>query len=128
MLELAKVIYTKQVTEATGDMVELEKKLCETFLALGEVSLENENYPQAVDDLTACLKKQMEKLPKDSRSIAETHYQLGVAQGFHLHFEEAVKSLNDAITVLTTRIENLKKKTESKDETRTDDAFYTREK
>merc|ERR1719412_2148517 len=38
MLELAKVIYTKQVTEATGDMVELEKKLCETFLALGEVS------------------------------------------------------------------------------------------
>jgi len=128
MLELAKVIYTKQVTEATGDMVELEKKLCETFLALGEVSLENENYPQAVDDLTACLKKQVEKLPKDSRSIAETHYQLGVAQGFHLHFEEAVKSLNDAITVLTTRIENLKKKTESKDETRTDDAFYTREK
>merc|ERR1712002_1097713 len=109
-------------------MVELEKKLCETFLALGEVSLENENYPQAVDDLTSCLKKQLEKLPADSRSIAETHYQLGVAQGFHLHFEEAVKSLNDAITVLTTRIDNLKKKTESKDETRTDDAFYTREK
>merc|ERR1711913_117532 len=56
-------------------------------------------------------------LPADSRSIAETHYQLGVAQGFHLHFEEAVKSLNDAITVLTTRINNLKKKTESKEET-----------
>merc|ERR1712114_7179 len=128
MLELAKVIFTKQAEEAKEDKADVEKKLCETFLALGEVSLENENYPQAVDDLTSCLKKQVEKLPKDSRSIAETHYQLGVAQGFHLHFEEAVKSLNDAITVLTTRIENLKKKTESKDETRTDDAFYTREK
>merc|ERR1712168_116967 len=128
MLELAKVIFTKQAEEAKEDKADVEKKLCETFLALGEVSLENENYPQAVDDLTSCLKKQLEKLPADSRSIAETHYQLGVAQGFHLHFEEAVKSLNDAITVLTTRIENLKKKTESKDETRTDDAFYTREK
>merc|ERR1711874_933754 len=128
MLELAKVIFTKQADETKDDKADVEKKLCETFLALGEVSLENENYPQAVDDLTSCLKKQLEKLPADSRSIAETHYQLGVAQGFHLHFEEAVKSLNDAITVLTTRINNLKKKTESKDETRTDDAFYTREK
>merc|ERR1711970_1190285 len=128
MLELAKVIFTKQAEETKEDKADIEKKLCETFLALGEVSLENENYPQAVDDLTSCLKKQLEKLPADSRSIAETHYQLGVAQGFHLHFEEAVKSLNDAITVLTTRIDNLKKKTESKDETRTDDAFYTREK
>merc|ERR1712114_138218 len=117
MLELAKVIFTKQAEEAKEDKADVEKKLCETFLALGEVSLENENYPQAVDDLTSCLKKQVEKLPKDSRSIAETHYQLGVAQGFHLHFEEAVKSLNDAITVLTTRIENLKKKTEMKEET-----------
>merc|ERR1711970_1663562 len=128
MLELAKVIFTKQADETKDDKADVEKKLCETFLALGEVSLENENYPQAVDDLTSCLKKQLEKLPADSRSIAETHYQLGVAQGFHLHFEEAVQSLNDAITVLTTRIDNLKKKTESKDETRTDDAFYTREK
>merc|ERR1711970_676984 len=110
MLELAKVIFTKQADETKDDQADVEKKLCETFLALGEVSLENENYPQAVDDLTSCLKKQPEKLPADSRSIAETHYQLGVAQGFHLHFEEAVKSLNDAITVLTTRIDNLKKR------------------
>merc|ERR1711970_1456057 len=87
MLELAKVIFTKQADETKDDQADIEKKLCETFLALGEVSLENENYPQAVDDLTSCLKKQLEKPPADSRSIAETHYQLGVAQGFHLHFE-----------------------------------------
>ena len=36
----------------------IEKRLFETFLILGEVSLENENYPQAVDDLTICLEKQ----------------------------------------------------------------------
>jgi len=129
MLELAKVVYTKKVEEEKEEVskAEYEKKLCETYLTLGEVSLENENYPQAVDDLTACLKKRQEKLPKDNRSIAETHYQLGVALGFYCQFEEAVKSLNDAIDVLDLRIKNLKEKTESKDETRTDDAFYTRE-
>merc|ERR1712055_720353 len=60
MLELAKVIFTKQADETKDDKADVEKKLCETFLALGEVSLENENYPQAVDDLTSCLKKQLE--------------------------------------------------------------------
>lgn len=130
MLELAKVIFTRKTEEAKDDakaLAEAEDKLCETYLILGEVSLENENYEQAVDDLTACLKKQQEKLPADSRSIAETHYQLGVALGFQASFEEAVQALNDAIKVLTSRIENLKAGSESKDTSRTDDAFYTKE-
>ncbi len=33
----------------------LEAKLCETLLTLGEVSLESENYEQAVADITECL-------------------------------------------------------------------------
>merc|ERR1711971_978920 len=130
MLELAKVIFTRNCEEAKDDaslLTEQEGKLCETYLTLGEVSLENENYTQAVEDLSACLKKRQEKLPEDSRSIAETHYQLGVALGFQCEFEEAVKALNDAIRVLTKRIENLKAGTESKDTSRTDDAFYTKE-
>ena len=36
----------------------VEKKLCETFLTLGEDSLENENYAQAVEDLNLCLDRQ----------------------------------------------------------------------
>jgi len=131
MLELAKVIFTRNCEEAKDDaslLTEQEGKLCETYLTLGEVSLENENYTQAVEDLSKCLKKQEEKLPEDSRSIAETHYQLGVALGFQCSFEEAVKALNDAIQVLTKRIGNLKAGTESRDTSRTDDALYTKEK
>lgn len=128
MLELAKVIFTRTTEEAKDEaLTSAEDKLCETYLTLGEVSLENENYTQAVDDLTACLKKQQEKKPADSRSIAETHYQLGVALGFQCSFEEATQALNDAIKVLTSRIENLKAGNESKDLSRTDDAFYTKE-
>lgn len=66
MLELAKVVITKQVESGVGVKAELEERLCSTMLALGEVSIENENYSQAVEDIKLCLKKQ-ENLPKDSR-------------------------------------------------------------
>merc|ERR1712034_198159 len=55
MLELAKVVYTKQIETGDGDKTLLEERLCSSILALGEVSLENENYSQAVDDIKLCL-------------------------------------------------------------------------
>merc|ERR1712107_589477 len=99
MLELAKVVYTKQLEAEAGDKTKILERLCSTMLALGEVSIENENYKQAVEDIQECLKK-TEKLTKDARIIAETHYQLGVAQGFHAQHDDAVKSLQDAITII----------------------------
>jgi len=110
MLELAKVIYGRTVDSATGDRkVAAETKVCEAFLCLGEVSLENENYSQAVADFTECLNKRKANLPADSRSIAETHYQLGVAQAFDGKYEDAEHCLRNAIEVLETRISNLGK-------------------
>jgi len=130
MLELAKVIYMKKMEaeKETASKAEFERKICETFISLGEVSMENENFEQAVEDFTACLTRRVATLPKDSRSIAEIHYQLGVALGFSSRFEEAVKSLNAAIDVLTMRITHLAERIESKDETRVHDAEYTRDK
>jgi len=129
MLELAKVIYMKRVEAEQNiyEKAEFEKKICETLISLGEVSLETENFKQAVEDFSTCLKRRQDKLPKDSRSIAEIHYQLGVALGFSSQFEEAVGSFNAAIDVLTMRIKKLAERTESKDESRTDDASYTRD-
>jgi len=116
MLELAKVIYTKQIE--SGDVenkVQIEERLCSTIISLGEVSIENENYAQAVEDLKACLSKQV-SLPKDSRIVAETHYQLGVAQGYNNQFEDAVSSLNTAIKILKERIKNLKESSSVSDD------------
>merc|ERR1712208_232297 len=84
MFELAKVIFSK-----AGNLT----KECESLTLLGEVSLENSNFKQAVEDLTTCLVKRMKALPADSRSIAETHYQLGVAQAHCEDFANAEKSL-----------------------------------
>ena len=91
----------------------MESRVSDTFQTLGELSIENENYPQAIEDLNTCLKRRQIMMPEDSRCIAETHYQLGVAQGFNLEFDEAVKSLEGAIHVLQGRVEKLKTKTES---------------
>jgi hypothetical protein len=44
-----------QVVKSPEETAALEAKLCETFLTLGEVSLESENYEQAVADITECL-------------------------------------------------------------------------
>merc|ERR1719300_386776 len=100
MFDLAKVIYGK-----SGDVA----KECESLTFLGEVSLENSNFKQAVEDLTVCLTKRIKALLADSRLIAETHYQLGVAEAHCAEYAKAEKSLGAAVAVLNTRIANLKK-------------------
>merc|ERR1711934_1272377 len=100
MFDLAKVIYGKAKNEV---------KECESLILLGEVSLENSNFKQAVEDHMTCLAKRLKALPADSRSIAETHYQLGVAQAHCEDFVNAEKSLKAAIAVLDARVVNLKK-------------------
>jgi len=104
ILELAKNIYSKKASTSS----ENTRKLCDTLLALGEVSIENENYSQAVEDLSSCLEKRKDKLPGEMREIAETQYQLGVALGYHSQFDEAVKYFQDAKTKLTAMLESLK--------------------
>jgi len=52
---------------AEDKKIELGRRICEIFLHLGEVSLENENYDQAVEDLNQCLTKRQGSLPSDSR-------------------------------------------------------------
>merc|ERR1712013_875041 len=61
MFELAKVIFSK-----AGNLT----NECESLTLLGEVSLENSNFKQAVEDLTTCLARRCAGMPADSRSIA----------------------------------------------------------
>merc|ERR1712192_378507 len=109
MFDPAKVIYGK-----AGDVA----KECESLTFLGEVSLENSNFRQAAEDLTTCLGMRIKALPADSRSIAETHYQLGVAEAHCAEYVKAEKSLDAAVAVLNVRIANLKKMKTSDDTTK----------
>merc|ERR1712072_1217547 len=119
VLELSKLICKEQLE--AGDKknlpseikAALEKRYCETFLLLSEVSVESGNYPQAVEDLKVSLERQKRLLPADSRNIAETLYHLGVALGFHKNYDEAFMSLDAAVSVLNMRMTNLKEKSGS---------------
>jgi len=116
VLELSKIICKEQLEAGdkknlpSDTKAALEKRYCETLLLLSEVSVESGNYQQAVEDLKVCLERQKRLLPSDSRNIAETLYNLGVALGFHKNYDEAFMSLDAAISVLTTRLGNLKAK------------------
>ncbi|EMD38828.1 hypothetical protein CERSUDRAFT_112558 [Gelatoporia subvermispora B] len=74
VLDLARAIYEKQQDE--DDAVKL--KLADTYIALGDVSLETEKFDQAITDYTAGLKLKNELLPLSSRQIAEAHYKLSI--------------------------------------------------
>merc|ERR1712127_77742 len=75
VLELSKNIYKKQVETNPA----AKPKLADALIRLAEVAIESENYTSAIEDLLSCLEIQTSSFPSDSRSLAETRYQLGVA-------------------------------------------------
>jgi len=122
VLELSKIICREQLEGSkelhTETKAALEKRYCDTFFLLSEVSVESGNYYQAVEDLKLCLERQKTLLPEDNRNIAETLYYLGVALGFHKNYDEALMSLEAAVSVLAKRMVNLEGKsgTQAKNE------------
>nr|XP_022317602.1 histone-binding protein N1/N2-like isoform X1 [Crassostrea virginica] len=106
MLELAKVIYMKEEDKKS------KLKAAESYLKLGEISLETENYEQALSDFKECLKIQEAELEPDDRLLAETHYQLGLAYGFNKQYDESIEQYRKAIKVMEAKISKLKQTVE----------------
>ncbi|MEE6495198.1 hypothetical protein FKM82_001976 [Ascaphus truei] len=98
MLELAKVIFQRQQTK------ESQLKAAQAHLKLGEVSIESENYSQAVEDFVACLNIQKKHLEEHDRLLAETHYQLGLAYQYSNKHEEAISHFNQSVVVIEKRM------------------------
>jgi len=123
MLELAKVIFKRQ---AEGNK-QMNLKLAEVHLRLGEVGLESETYTQAIEDMKTCLEIQTQNLEKHNRNIAGTHYHLGMAYSLIHDFDEAIGHLTLAHQILETRIEYLqeKGKHDSTNAEPVEDPFYT---
>jgi len=101
VLELSKMIYNRQASK------EMKLKAAEAHLKLGEVGMETEQYDQAIEDLQACLKIQMEHLEPESRLIAESHYQLGLACVFSTKYNLALEHLRKAVSVINAKMSKL---------------------
>lgn len=108
-LDVAKVIYSKK--EEKDDQL----KASECLLKLGELSMENEQYETSATDLLSALAIQKKYLKEDDRTIAETHFQLGLAYGLGKEFEKAIEQYQNAITVIEAKIVSLNKFIEEKE-------------
>eukprot|EP00070_Physeter_catodon_P004186 XP_007108667.1 nuclear autoantigenic sperm protein isoform X3 [Physeter catodon] len=98
MLDLAKIIFKRQDTK------EAQLYAAQAHLKLGEVSVESENYIQAVEEFQACLNLQEQYLEAHDRLLAETHYQLGLAYGYNSQYDEAVAQFSKSIEVIEKRM------------------------
>nr|XP_033772718.1 nuclear autoantigenic sperm protein isoform X2 [Geotrypetes seraphini] len=98
MLELAKVIYRRKKTK------EAQLRAAQAHLKLGEVSVESENYSQAIEDFQACLSLQKQHLEAHDRLLAETHYQLGLAYHYNNQNKEAVLQFTESVGVIEKRM------------------------
>ncbi|KAM5248242.1 nuclear autoantigenic sperm protein isoform 1-T1 [Ctenodactylus gundi] len=98
MLDLAKIIFKRQETK------EAQLYAAQAHLKLGEVSVESENYIQAVEEFQACLSLQEQYLEAHDRLLAETHYQLGLAYGYNSQYDEAVAQFSKSIEVIEKRM------------------------
>ncbi|TQV93907.1 histone H1-binding protein [Cordyceps javanica] len=98
ILELARVCYMKQLAqldqvavsdkgkETTGELSPAERhvkeRLADTHDTLAEISLENERYPNAIEDGRVSLNYKLQLYPVESEIIAEAHYKLSLALEF----------------------------------------------
>ncbi|KAL7954328.1 hypothetical protein V8C34DRAFT_27372 [Trichoderma compactum] len=104
ILELARVCYQKQLDQLREEEAQSEgegkgkgkevakedssavrhikERLAETHDCLAEISLENERYPNAIEDGRTSLNYKVELYPEESEIIAEAHYKLSLALEF----------------------------------------------
>ncbi|KAK9888276.1 hypothetical protein WA026_000539 [Henosepilachna vigintioctopunctata] len=109
VMELAKKIFENRGADG-------KRHLAETLTTLGEISMESENFKAAIKDIEDGLVIQEEIFSKDSRKVAETCYNLGVAYSTDNEFEKAIKAFEKSLTYLNERISVLEKQGDGEEE------------
>ncbi|KAI8322706.1 hypothetical protein GQ54DRAFT_339122 [Martensiomyces pterosporus] len=109
VLDLARVIQSK----ATDSKSQL--KYAETLMLLGDVSLESENFAQAVKDFTAALEVKMQYLGDDNRELAELYYKVALAHEYNKDNTKALELMGDVQRILGNRLRSLEKSSTPED-------------
>jgi len=102
VLDLARVLFHRMGTE------EALLKLGDVHIALGDVSLESENFEQAVSDFREAITVKEARLEPDDRQLAEAHYKLALALEYSpTESALAQEHIHKASNVLKDRIQKL---------------------
>ncbi|KAL0955274.1 hypothetical protein HGRIS_004164 [Hohenbuehelia grisea] len=111
VLDLARAIYDKQhLVDEDNEGVKM--KLADTYIALGDVSLETEKFDQAISDYEVGLALKVKLLPNSSRQIAEAHYKLSIVLDLTsgrladaiTHAQMALDSVESRLNEIKTRL------------------------
>ncbi|KAJ2006541.1 hypothetical protein GGI04_000175 [Coemansia thaxteri] len=109
VLDLARVIQAK----ATDSKSQL--KYAETLMLLGDVSMESENFAQAVKDFDEALQVKMQYLGDDDRELAELYYKVALAHEYNQENDKALELMNDVQRILGNRLKNLESSNKEED-------------
>lgn len=105
VFELARSIYDKGKDQDD----EIKLKLADTYIALGDVSLETEKFDQAITDYSAGLALKTDLLPISSRQIAEAHYKLSMVLDLTSgRLSDAIAHAEKALNSVSTRISEVR--------------------
>ncbi|KAJ1966910.1 hypothetical protein IWQ62_002175 [Dispira parvispora] len=101
VLELARLIYSKY------DTTKHRLKEADLLLMLGDVSLESENFKQAVEDYQKATVMKAPLIGTDSRELAECYYKIALAQEYASEFTHAIDNLHKVIRILENTLTKL---------------------
>lgn len=104
ILDLARTLFIddiKQLEEAKKDTTLLNKRLADTYDLLGDVSLESENFNQAVEDLKLALDLKKKAHEPVSTVLSEAHFKLSLAHELDTntphHMDHAIHHLQETL-------------------------------
>ncbi|KAJ7754264.1 hypothetical protein DFH07DRAFT_921185 [Mycena maculata] len=108
VLDLARAIYAKQTSDGQDGDDNVRLKLADTYIALGDVSLETEKFDAAITDYTVALVLKEKLLPGSSRQVAEAHYKLSMVLDLTSgRLGDAIRHAECALESIEARLEEL---------------------
>ena len=107
-LDTARVILTKELEQCKDEdqQAKLSFQFSDVLSSLGQLGLETDNVQSAKDDLELCLKLRQEVLPAFDRTIAETHFFLGIAYQLNNDLTQALAEFDKAKKIITKILED----------------------
>ncbi|KAI9230604.1 MAG: hypothetical protein DHS80DRAFT_12196 [Piptocephalis tieghemiana] len=115
MLDLARLLLDRHYPEPTTN-TEIQEKRSSVHLLLGDISMETENFDQAIQEYESTVRILDNLFTSTDRRVAEAHYKYALALEYGGKKEEALKELDHVTSSLKGRLESLKGKDKGEDE------------